>query len=309
MKPRILITGASGLFGSNAMRLSRGRFEALGVYHSHPVKWEGLRTEALNLEDEEAVIQTLDSFRPETIVHAAADSNIDRCEKDHELALRLNVEIPRRLARLSAERGIKLVQFSTDAFFEGTEPFDEDSTPKPMNFYGKTKALAEDAAREASPDHLIVRPNFHGWNAQDKLSLSEWILKGLSTGEELTLFEDVVFSPLYVEPLTEALFHAIETGVTGTLHLAGADPLSKLAFGELIAEVFGLSLSRIRKIRVTDSTLLAKRSKGMVLSTDRLRTVAPHVDLSVRSGIELFKRRLEEGMVSQLKGRPFTLWT
>ena len=302
MLPKVLLTGASGLFGSNMLRLAQSRYALHGLYNRNPVFAPGVHTESVALTDSVATLTLLTRIQPEIIIHAAADANIDHCEVDHALALRNNVEVPRLLANYAAQNNVYFVQFSTDAFFEGSgRLFSEEDSPTPLSYYGETKLLAEEAIRAVPPASLIIRTNFFGWNLRDGLGLGEWILSRLRREEVLPLFNDVCFSPILVNFLAEILFDLIQQRATGLLNVAGSDPLTKLEFGRKIAEAFELNPKFILPTSLDTAGLRARRSHAMALDVTKLQALFPNRDLSIQRGIQTFRECLENGYVQALK--------
>jgi len=306
---KVLITGASGLFGANALLFGRDKYNLWGIYRQHPVQFEGVSFRKLDLTDEPEATAQIRALRPDVVIHSAAESNVDACEVARSSAYRANVEVPRFLARLSAELGARFVHFSTDAFFEKFDHrFTEEEEPTPVNYYGETKLLAEHAVLGENPRSLVVRTNFYGWNAQNKLSLSEWIISTLAKDEPASLFTDVFFSPILVNFLAEAIFELVERKKSGIFNVAGSEVLSKYEFGVLLCQAFGLDASLIRKTSVRNAQLKARRSQSMALSVAKLQGVLPHFDLSVQRGVSTFYSCLKNGYVRRLKGDAWASW-
>ncbi len=145
-KKRVLVTGATGLLGRAVVKefASSGKWEVQGVGNTR-AKGEILRVDLL---DEDATSKIVESFKPDVILHAAAERRIDQCEKD-PLARKLNVDVTRHLARLAKKHGAWLLFISTDYLFDGrAPPYSESSPLNPLNEYGRQKRDAGMAARE-----------------------------------------------------------------------------------------------------------------------------------------------------------------
>nr|HNI57602.1 sugar nucleotide-binding protein [Elusimicrobiota bacterium] len=137
----ILVTGASGLLGSNLLLdFKKAGREVAGVYGVHPVTLAGVKTGPLDLLDNAAVDAALKALRPTWVVNTAAATNVDWCE-DHPVdARRLNGEAPGLLADAARRGGARFIQISTDAVFDGQRGLkDESHAPAPINVYGRTK--------------------------------------------------------------------------------------------------------------------------------------------------------------------------
>ncbi|KAI0760373.1 NAD(P)-binding protein [Fomes fomentarius] len=138
---RVIVTGASGVLGSAVY----GAFKSaghttLGLAHSRPTD----ELTQLNLLDANATERVFSEFKPEWVIHCAAERRPDVAEKDPEAARQINVLVPENLAKLSKALKFKLVYISTEYVFDGTSPpYTPSSTTNPLNLYGKTKRDGE----------------------------------------------------------------------------------------------------------------------------------------------------------------------
>ncbi|HNA61159.1 MAG TPA: SDR family oxidoreductase [Elusimicrobiota bacterium] len=299
----ILVTGASGLLGSNLLLdFKKAGREVAGVYGVHPVTLAGVKTGPLDLLDNAAVDAALKALRPTWVVNTAAATNVDWCE-DHPVdARRLNGEAPGLLADAARRGGARFIQISTDAVFDGQRGLkDESHAPAPINVYGRTKWEGENAVRTACPGAVIVRTNLYGWNAQPKSSLAEWMLSRLESGQAFPAFQDIEYSPLLVNDLGDLLLSLIDRDASGTFHVAGSEPLSKWDFARRLAGVFELSAAPIQPARATDVGLKAPRPRFLSLNVKKAEGFLGRPLPRVEEGLRRFRSLRERGTVSELK--------
>ncbi|MBE0699595.1 MAG: SDR family oxidoreductase, partial [Anaerolineaceae bacterium] len=208
---RLLVTGVSGLLGSNLARLAAGRFQITGVLTGeHAIVSPGQAsfiTIMADLTCPGQVERIIDQTQPEVIIHCAAMTNVDRCEAYPEQAERINTNLPALIAKIAARNGVPLLHISTDAVFDGElGSYCEEDQPKPVNVYARTKFEGEQCVAEAYPEALIARVNFYGWSWQGHRSLAEWFYNNLSAGKTIPGFTDLIFCPLLVNDLIDILF-------------------------------------------------------------------------------------------------------
>lgn len=303
---KILVTGASGLLGANALHVFKAlnRYEVHGVYLTHPVKTAGIACAKLDLTDTEATRAYLDQLEPRYILHTAALTNIDECERNHEAADKTNITATKNLAAWAGEAGAKLIYISTDAFFDGEgRLFTEEDKPTPLNYYSESKLKGEQVTAQLCADHLIVRTNIYGWNYQDKQSLAEWMYFSIAGKKHIPCVGDVFYSPILTQTLLECIDGLIQKDARGIYNVASDQCLSKLEFAYLLCDTFGLSREFIRPSSVKDLKLTARRSNHMGLSVEKLKRALPGRDLSVKSDLKRFKALRDSGFVDVLKGR------
>jgi dTDP-4-dehydrorhamnose reductase len=190
----------------------------------------------------ESVKRVLLTLKPEVVINAAAYTDVDGCESNRELAMRVNGEGVGNLARIAADIGARLVQISTDYIFDGGKgsPYLEDDTANPLNVYGESKFAGELNARLA-PDSLIVRTQWlygmHGKN------FVETMLRLSGERTELSVVDDQTGSPTWTVDLSMAIRALLEKGCSGIYHAANAGYSSWNEFARAIFSEAGIKIT------------------------------------------------------------------
>ena len=146
---RIFVTGAGGFVGARACRFLQGNYEVLTL----PKGWMASCTEL-------QLMQSIAEAQPDVILHTAAISDTGYTEQHPEEAYRANVELPLWLARAAAQRGAKLVGFSSDQVYAGVQQpgsLPETMELSPANVYGRQKLEMEQRMLDACPDTVLLR--------------------------------------------------------------------------------------------------------------------------------------------------------
>ena len=225
-KPIAWITGAGGLIGSHLLRSA----ESLGSC------WDvrGLTHAQLDLLDFKAVRQAFRTDSPALVVHCAALSSSNDCQRDPHLARRMNVEATATLAELA--HGIPFIFFSTDLVFDGRKGnYVETDAVNPLNAYAETKVAAEEIVL-ANPKHTAIRAALNGGTSpKGDRGFNEQLRHAFQRSETLKLFTDEFRCPIPAAVTAKALWELVRQGKPGVYHLAGAERLSRLQIGHLIA--------------------------------------------------------------------------
>lgn len=142
----ILVTGFTGLVGLDLTKRASQKDRVIGISRGKIENSLDGRLESFNVDllDEERVLWVLRKTQPDLVLHLAAATHVDQCEKDPELARRQNVEATKILAKACKETGVILGYCSTDYVFPKTGgPFSENDKTDPINIYGQTKLEGE----------------------------------------------------------------------------------------------------------------------------------------------------------------------
>ena len=293
----LVVTGASGLLGASVQRSAvELGWETVGLCHQHVIRDPAMRVASVDLTDDAAARKLLFDLRPDAIVHSAAATNVDWCEDNPKQAEAINVQASAVLAETASTLNARFVYVSTDSVFDGKRgDYVETDEPAPLNVYARSKLAGERETLRRNPSAIIARVNIYGWNAQDKESLAEWVLRRLEEGEQVPGFTDVFFTPILVNDLVPVLFAMLQHELAGLYHVAGSERISKFEFARRVAAAFGFDPARVAPCQVKDMNLRAARPLDISLNTDKIRIALSRSMPDVDSGLRAFRelRRLQ----------------
>jgi dTDP-4-dehydrorhamnose reductase len=226
---RILVTGASGMLGSDlGPALSAAGHE---VYARSRVD--------LDVTDAADVLRAVRELGPDALVNCAAFTKVDDCETDAR-AFAVNAAAVGHLADACGRFGAQLVQISTDFVFDGEKgsPYVEDDAPRPLSAYGKSKRAGEEEALRLEGS-LVVRASWlfgrSGWN------FIEAILKQAEAGRKsLAVVTDQIGRPTSTTDLSEGIAALLDAGASGIYHFANRGEVSWNEFAREILWRAGL---------------------------------------------------------------------
>ncbi len=282
---RLLVTGASGFLGRHLLPLARRGHEAVGAC-LRPRPGEDLL--AADLGGHEQALALVDQAKPDAILHLAAMTNVDQCEREPEAAWRANVEVTRNLVEAAERHGAWLLALSSDLVFDGTRGwYSEGDEPTAEGVYARSKIEAERLVL-AYPRGCLVRPGIiYGWGASGgKPGFCQWVIDCARRGEPARLFNDQLRTPIEVTNLAEALLELAQRGSTGCWHVAGPLRVSRYEFGLAICEVFGLSSTGLESVSQAAAGLAVARGSDCSLSTLKARRQLSIGLLDVSAGLE-----------------------
>jgi len=299
---KLLITGASGLLGINLAMEALGEHEVVGVDRGK-LKSAPFQVVRADLTHGNVMDSLIDSTRPDWLVNCAALANLEKCEEDPLQARNLNTDLPGELAAACAKRNISFVHISTDAVFDGTREgaYTEKDEPNPPGIYSQTKLDGERRVQEVNPGAIIARVNFYGWSLGGQRSLGEFFVNNLREGKPVSGFTDVIVCPMFVNETARLLLEMLQKKLSGLYHVVGAQPRSKYQFGVEVARRFGLNESLISPQSVKTSSLTAKRSQNLWLSTHKLSTALAHEIPPFSTGLGEFYTQFQQGYPQQIR--------
>ncbi len=300
-RKRLVITGASGLLGSNLTYYFRNKYDILGLYNYHPVLFDGISTEKCDLLYDKDVKTLISEFAPQVIIHCASVANIDECELDQKSASNINVKGTKHVVDAISGKNIKFIYISTDSVYKGEKgEYSEHDKVAPQNYYGLSKYYGElEALRQTGS--LVLRTNLFGWNVQNKYSLGEWILYELKSGKRINGFKDVYFSSIYTMELSRVLDIAISMDISGVYNCGSSDFCSKFDFCLLLSKYFELDEMLIDAISVNESKFKTKRGKNLTLNVDKIQRDIEYRLPTISASVEAFYKDYKCGLPEELK--------
>jgi dTDP-4-dehydrorhamnose reductase len=254
---------------------------------------EGQTDLAVDITQKERILESITNAAPNVVVHTAAETNVDRCETERDLAHKINVDGTANVAGACSKIRAKLILVSTDYVFDGNKGnYAETDEPNPISFYGLTKLEAERIA-STSPKSLTIRTSvLYGWHPT-KLNFATWVLKGLREGKVLKVVNDHINSPTFADNLADAIRKAIEHDSQDILHIAGDERISRFDFARNVAKQFGLDGSLLCPVEMKDLNWIARRPRDSSLNVGKAEK---------ELGIELFG--VERGLEEMERSRP-----
>lgn len=256
---KVLVTGVSGQLGFDVCRILKER-------HIEHLPCD---RQVFSLEDFNKAREVVLSYKPNAIIHAAAYTAVDKAESEKELAFKINSDATLNLAKTAKDIDAKFVYISTDYVFGGTgENFYEISDEKnPLNIYGKSKLMGEEAVLKTLEKYFIVRISWVcGKNGKNFVKTMLNLSKKHS---ELKVVADQIGSPTYTLDLAKLLVDMIQTEKYGIYHATNEGVCSWAEFAE---EIFKLANknTKVIKIPTEDYKTPAARPKNSKLSKKSL---------------------------------------
>jgi dTDP-4-dehydrorhamnose reductase len=209
---RMLITGASGFLGWNLCQRTKGEWNVMGTYFSHPVEVPGVIMSRVDLTDYRTLKHLIKGFQPHAVIHLAAVSDANFCQDNPALSKRINAEASINLAGLCSDFNIQLLFTSSDLIFDGRHaPYSEGDEPYPVSAYGEQKVMAEKGMKDRYPRTVLCRvPLMFGKPGPAGVSFLQPMVRALKAGDTLNLFVDEFRCPLSGRDAAEGLMIALD---------------------------------------------------------------------------------------------------
>ncbi|MBG04464.1 MAG: hypothetical protein CMM59_10370 [Rhodospirillaceae bacterium] len=261
---KTFVTGATGLLGPYVIEAFNDTDVVTTARRGGDVQCD--------LTDLDATRQAIEELQPDAVIHLAALTDVDQCERDPGAAKRINVDTAANLAATMPVEA-QLVYISTDQVYPGLGGPYRESDTAPVNVYGQSKLDGEQAALR-HPNSVCLRTNLFGASRTDgRGSLSDFMAGMLREEKPVTFFEDIFFSPLHMRTLSGFIRKIVRNQLSGVFNLGCRGGASKSDFGFMVAEHLGLPT---RTVTVGVSTQMpdrAPRPSDMRFDVSRIEAV------------------------------------
>jgi len=219
-----------------------------------------------DIADAGQISRVISYAKPNVVIHAAAFTAVDDCERNPDLSFQVNAEGTRNVALACRQSRAAMVYISTDYVFDGkkTSPYIETDDPNPINVYGRSKLQGEKYIAELIEHSWIVRTSWL-FGPLGK-NFVEAILARARQGESLRVVDDQVGGPTYTMDLAGKLAEIVERGKSGIYHVTGQGYCSWFEFSQEILAQAGMGNTAISPIDTAASGRPAPRPRNSRLA-------------------------------------------
>jgi len=256
---KVLVTGVDGMAGN---------------YIDFGIK---TNRRLMDVTDLKEVLSVCRKYKPEAILHLAAETDVDRCERDPEYAYLVNGIGTYNMAVAAKELGAKLVYISTAGVFDGTKEgsYVEEDAPNPQNYYGHSKFLGELAVKGMLSNYLILRVCWMmgGGPAKDQKFVAKIINQIKNPNlTEIRAVTDQIGSPTFGKDLISAVKVLIGKNETGIFHVSNTGIVSRYDVAKFIVNTLRPEV-KVTPVESSYFNLDAKRTRneGLVSKENIMR--------------------------------------
>jgi dTDP-4-dehydrorhamnose reductase len=272
---KTILTGATGLLGEAIWGTLKNEYDIV------PVSLSGRNnTVRCDLTQEQEVARLIDEYHPSLVIHTAALTDVDLCEREPKLAHEANTIATRNLTWYSSQIHSAFIYISTDYVFDGEKksPYGEEDIPQPINVYGISKLGGENFVSYFMEEYFIFRTSFLFGKYKDNFVTR--CIKDLKSGKEITAACDQMISPTYVDDFAYALKEFLKKvralpqkgeARYGIYHLVNQGGCSRYELAIEIAKILDFDTDLITGLNLAQIPKDADRPLFSVLSCEKFQ--------------------------------------
>lgn len=288
MKTPLLATGLNGLVGSKfaADFAQLYDFDRMDISDPH---------DSIDITNFPQVLEKFKNSRAKFVLHLAAFTNVtaawEQSGDKNGLAYQVNVEGTKNIIKACQETKKHLIHISTAYVFDGekSDLYVEDDKLSPIEWYGQTKAWAEEAIQESQIDWTILRID-QPFRSDEffKVDIVHRIMAGIKENNLYPQFTNHYFGPTFIDDFARVIDWVIRTDAKGLFNASGGEKWSDYDFASAINEILKLG----REIKKGDlneylKTLDRPYQKNTALDCSKLKNILDFELLSIEEAIKL----------------------
>ncbi len=291
---KVLITGASGLLGEEAVRVFRAKnYDVIALYNNNPQLLQDdvvkIHCDISNASEVSALQDKIKDA--DLILHCAAITNIKLCEENKELCYRVNVLGTKNICDFATTNNIPLVYISTSSVFDGkVGNYKEEDEAKPINYYNESKLEGEKQVLKYTKG-IVVRTTPIGIHKgqRSQASFLEWLVDSFKNNLDINLFTDVKINPLTTTTLSNLLSEIPSRMSNGIINLGSQDNVSKAEIGLEVKKFFPNYTGKVTLMAMTSLDEKIDRPKEMWLNVNKALELGFELPFSIPDLNRYFK--------------------
>jgi len=292
LKDKMLIIGGSGLVGDTLIQYALKDYKIFATYNKNKIKSKHVSSIKIDLlQNDNSIKNLINTIKPNVVVNAIA-FGVDFCEINPQLANLLHIEKIKEILSACKTSNCKLIYFSTDAVFDGksNKKYVENDTCNPINYYGKTKLIAENLVMMSSEKNVILRTAvIYGWHKNSRFT--NWIIESLKENKTVDPFTDQSNTPTLVDDLAKVILKIIKYNVSGIYHATGKTCISRFEMTKIIAKTFGFNENLIIPVTHAEKKQNAPRPEKTCLDSTKLEKLIQYEFSDINTGIDYILKK------------------
>ena len=270
-KTKIIIIGGSGLIGNSLYNhLKKKRYDAIGTYCSNKKK------NLIFFDIKKTKIKSLKNIENAKylVISHGININLDKTKKNYKKSYFINVYKTKKIIDFCFSKKIVPVYISSDGVFDGLKGnYKETDVKKPVHSYGKIKNEVEKYITKSKKKYLIVRiSRVFGVKKNDKTFLTE-LKKKMDYSLKLQISYDQIFSPIFLDDLSNYLEKLIKNKNFGIFHLSSIKMTSHFEIAKQIKDFFKIKKIQLIPCKINSLKLIEKRPLLTHLSTAKFDSI------------------------------------
>jgi dTDP-4-dehydrorhamnose reductase len=303
---KILVTGSNGLLGQKLVQFLKNdssvKLIATARGENRIPDEHDYEYCSMDISQEDDVKQVIKKYKPDTIIHTAAMTNVDACELQQDECKLMNVDavkfIVDALKELkSHDYNPHLIHLSTDFIFDGKKgPLTEEEQPNPLSYYAWSKLEAERIVMESALSWSIARtvlvfgiiPN------SSRSNVVLWAKSSLEQGKKINVVTDQFRTPTLAEDLAKGCILIAKKNAQGVFNISGPDFMSIYELVQRVARFWNLDVNLIQPSTSEGINQPAKRPPVTGFIIDKAKTVLGYQPHTFEEGLALLNSQLNQ---------------
>ncbi len=213
----------------------------------------------------------LDKIKPDLVINSSGFTNVDLCESNKDIALRINGTAVGNMARVCRMKGTKFAHLSTDFVFNGKKgDYREKDETDPINYYGKSKLVGEKEAFVNDAIILRISTPFGISHTKGKTPFNDFVINNVKAGNPVRIANNQITTPTFAEDIPRAIDALAESGSSGIFHLGIKEKMSRYEFAVSMIGRLGMNTNLIIPVELKDLPFVAERPLNTTMDSGKI---------------------------------------